>query len=358
MTEPNATIPTPRRSGPALWRVAVVIGSLVVLAAGAALTIGASPSPSASTAPSASSTPDQRADDGWIGPGGFGMMRGQGRGGFGHGGITVTAVNGSNLALETDDGWTRTITVTSDTEITKGGAAIEVSAIKVGDDIVFAQDRQTDGSYTITAVEVVVPVVGGTVGDVTSSGFTLTDRDGVTWTVSVSASTTYTVDGEDGDSADVKTGLDAVVQGTQSGNTITATAVHVRQPHAVGRVTAKTASTITIERRGGTTLTIKVTNATTYTVNGESGALDDVTVGMVLAATGTAEGDGTFSATAVRAGDRGGLGMGLGSGDGFGPGMGRGFGHGRGPGALGGSPWDAAPDTSPDASPSASGSTG
>jgi hypothetical protein len=339
MIEPNQASNTPARTGPPLWRIAIVVGSLVVLAASAALTVAASPSPSSSAAPGGSTTPTDPDKD-WSGPGGFGM-RGPGDGfGMHRGAITVTAVSGSNLSLKTDDGWTRTITVTSDTKITKAGTTITSGDIKVGDTIVFQQSRQSDGSYTITAIDVVIPVVGGTIGDVTSSGFTLTDADGVKWTVNVSSSTTYTVDNASGTKSDVKAGLGAVVQGAQSGNTITATTVKVRQQQATGQVTAKTASTITIERRDGTPLTIKVDSSTTYSVNGSTGALADVTVGMSLAASGTANGDGTFSATAVQAGDRGG----------FGGGFGRGHGH----GGMG--DWPMGPN--PDASPSTSGSTG
>ncbi len=340
MTEPYEVGATPKRTGPPMWRIAIVVGSLVVLAASAALTLGASPSPSATAAPNATTGPSTKTDDGWTGPGGFAFGGGRGHGGIDRGDITVTAVSGSNLSLKTDDGWTRTITVSSDTTITKGGATIKVSDIKVGDTIVFAQDRQSDGTYKITAVDVVVPRVAGTVRDVTSSGFTLTDPDGVKWTVNVSSTTVYKIDGADGTKADVKTGLAAVVQGTQSGNTIAATAVHVRQPSVVGQVTAKTSSTITVERRGGTTLTIKVGSSTTYTVNGASGSLADITVGMAIAATGTANSDGTFSATAIRAGDHGG----------FGDGFGRGHGHGPMRG------WDMNP--APSASPDSSGSTG
>jgi len=134
MTEPNETGATPTRTGPPLWRIAIVIGSLIVLAASAALTLAASPSPSASTAPGGATSPTDPDKD-WTGPGGFGM-RGPGDSFRVHSGaITVTAVSGSNLSLKTDDGWTRTITVTSDTKITKAGATIAVGDIKVGDTI-------------------------------------------------------------------------------------------------------------------------------------------------------------------------------------------------------------------------------
>ena len=63
-----------------------------------------------------------------VGPRGFGGPGfggpGFGRGGFGFGGITITAIDGSNLSLKTEDGWTRTIAVTSDTAVTRAGKTI------------------------------------------------------------------------------------------------------------------------------------------------------------------------------------------------------------------------------------------
>ena len=69
----------------------------------------------------------------------------------------VTAVSGSSVSLATDDGWTRTITVTGTTKITKGGAAATLADIAVGDTIRFGQTRNADGTYTITAIEIVRP---------------------------------------------------------------------------------------------------------------------------------------------------------------------------------------------------------
>ena len=55
------------------------------------------------------------------------------------------------------------------------------------------QTRNDDGTYTVTALAVVVPSVRGTVSDVTSSGFKVTTRDGSVWTITVDGSTTYPV---------------------------------------------------------------------------------------------------------------------------------------------------------------------
>jgi hypothetical protein len=170
--------------------------------------------------------------------------------GHGLGGITITAINGSNISLETVDGWTRTITVDADTDYSKEGDAITLADLAVGDEIRFRQTHEDDGTWTIDAIAVVLPRVGG-------------------------------------------------------------------------QVTAVEGSTISVEQRDGTTATITVTGDTTFTVNGDEAALADIEVDMYLVAVGTENSDGSLTATAIRAGDRG---MGPGFGDrGHGP---RGFGPG------------------------------
>jgi hypothetical protein len=109
--------------------------------------------------------------------GGMGGL-GRGMGGYGDGSpgfdrgfgyqITVTAINGNDLALKTADGWTRTITVTSATTITKAGQTIGVGDLDVGDTIRFSQTANAEGTYTIDAIVVVVPTVPGTVTELGS----------------------------------------------------------------------------------------------------------------------------------------------------------------------------------------------
>ena len=146
--------------------------------------MGASPSPSATTAnPGASAAPGTTQTDpggpGFGGPG-FGGPghEGKGRGGdFGRGGfhdITITSISGSNLSLATDDGWTRTIAATSATTITKGGATIALGDLAVGDQIRFSQTKQADGTYTITAIRVILPSIGGKVSAVDGTTITVT----------------------------------------------------------------------------------------------------------------------------------------------------------------------------------------
>ena len=226
-------------------------------------------------------------------------------------------------------------------------------------------DRTThdlaDGTYAVTAIAVVVPSVAGTVSDVSAAGFKVTTRDGSVWIITTDGATTYRLGAVDGTRANVTNGSTIRVEGTSSGdNALAALGVQVVAEHTVGSVTAKTASTITITTRDGTSVAVKVDGSTTYLVAGKGpAALADVTVDMVVGVQGTANSDGSIDATAVVAGGRrfGGH-DGLPGMMGDGPGSRRGgFG---GPGGFGGHDgpgWDGdgtAPSATPSASPTAS----
>jgi outer membrane lipoprotein SlyB len=207
-----------------LARGGIVLGAALLFAVGVVAVMGASPSPSSSTtgaspAPAASGAPDTNAvpKDGDQGPRGFGHFGGPGfdRGGFGFGKVTITAISGSNLSLKTDDGWTRTITVTADTTITRAGKTIALADLKVGDQIAFRQDRQTDGTYTITAINVILPSIGGTVTKIDGSTITVERRDGTSGTIHVDADTTYRIAGDDTPAlSDIKVGDIVIGSGT------------------------------------------------------------------------------------------------------------------------------------------------
>lgn len=311
-------------SDPRFRRLAVFSGAGLVLVA-AAVAVAASPSPSPSSPSSPSPTTSTGASGvAPLGPGiglrgddhGFEGFRGPGRpmAGRPFGQITIAAINGSSLSLKTADGWTRTITVTSATSLTKGGQKITLSELKVGDAILFRETRNTDGTYAINAIEVVVPRVAGSVTGVSGNTFTLKGRDGTTWTVTVNGSTIYRLGPRAGSQSDVKAGVDAIVAGTQgSGSTLTALSVQVVLPRVAGQVTAKTSTTITIQAPNGTKTTLHVGSGTTYRVRGVTNpTLANVTVGMRLVAEGTRQADGSIDAVAIVAGSR--------FGPGFGPG--------------------------------------
>jgi hypothetical protein len=260
------------------------------------------------------------------GPGAMGRGGRLGGGGM-FASISITAIDGTKLSLSTADGWTRTVDAAGAT-ITKAGQTVDFSTLKAGDSIVFDQSRQTDGTFKITAIQVVLPHADGTVKVVGDTSVTLTQRDGTDKVVTLTGSTTYQLFGlASKPSASTKAALtvgDQVdAQGTTaSDGSFTASLVTIRAAEAGGTVTAKSGTSITVTTRGGTPLTINVDASTTYLVAGTTApTLSNIAVGSIVIAEGTRNTAGTFSATTVRA---------FAAGSGVGPGMMPGMRGGRG----------------------------
>jgi len=207
---------------PALSRQAVLARIGLLGVAAAALIAGAALLLSSGTAPNETLAAGSGDDSsGAIGP--FDLMHGggpgfrDGRGGPGFGGITITAINGNDIALKTTDGWTRTITVDSGTTYSKSGATIALGDLKVGDEIGFRQTLESDGTWSIDAVAVILPRAGGQVTKIDGSTITVTQRDGSTATITVNAQTTYSVNGTQGKAlSDLKVGMLLVAEGTKN----------------------------------------------------------------------------------------------------------------------------------------------
>ena len=237
-------VPSPTSRSLAV-RLGIVAGSALLVVVGVAAVMGASPSPTTGAAPLSTPAPGTTAVPGATGApgkdhgpfagsmggpmGGFGLPGGAdfGFGGFGLGGITITSIDGSTVSLKTDDGWTRTIALAADTKITKGGATIAATDLAAGDHVRIAETRATDGTYTVTAITVVLPTVAGQVSAIDGDTLTITLPGGTTAKVHVGSATTYQVDGAAGALSDVKVGGFIVAQGTQrSDGSLDATTVH------------------------------------------------------------------------------------------------------------------------------------
>jgi len=335
-----------RNAGPGKLRAGVVAGAAVALAVGAVATsLAASPTP---TTPAPTVTTGQGTSQVGGGPltiaapgVGLGDPSDFGRkGDHGFRDITIASISGSDVTLKTDDGWSRTVTVTDSVALTKGGQTIALADLAVGDQVRLEQTRNADGTYTVTGLAIVVPSVRGTVSDVTSSGFKVTTRDGSVWTITVDGSTVYQFGRADGSLSDVSPGAIVGVQGESAGdNALKALSVRVAPDAAMGTVKSKTADTIVVTKRDGSTVTVHVDGSTTYRVAGvDTAGLGDITVGMVIGVAGRDRSDGSIDADTVAAGD----------GHGF-----RGFGDGPGFGHDGGPDDDdgAAPSASPSATP-------
>lgn len=131
--------------------------------------------------------------------------------------ITVTAISGSDVTLQSASGWTRTVSVTDATTIERAGQKIAVADLKVGDAVRIRETRSADGSTTVTDIDVVLPRVLGRVTATASDSLTLQRADGTTMTVHVSASTTYQVRGvTTATLADISVGMIVVAEGPQN----------------------------------------------------------------------------------------------------------------------------------------------
>jgi hypothetical protein len=299
---------TPPKS--AAIRAGIVLGTALLLAIGTAVAMGASPAPSTpSGASPAAGRPDRPIVPGWRGFG-DGGARGDGRGPLAQhrfGAITITAISGSNVSLSTGDGWTRTITVTSSTKITKGDADATLTDLAVGDAVRFAQVRNSDGSYAITAIDIVEPRAAGVVTAVSSDTITITARDGTVRTIKTTATTTYHLDRADAARSDVTVGSAILATGqTAADGTLTAGSIWIRLPHAAGTISAVNDSSITVTRRDRTTVTVHLGSDTTVRVGGVANAtVSDLKAGMVVRLEGTQRADGSIDARSIRAGELG-----------------------------------------------------
>jgi hypothetical protein len=326
--EPTQLTPTPQAKAATLnsaARLGLIIAAVLLLAIPVVMAMAANspsqtPSNVLAAGASAAPTPDETGEPGDVdgnngqgkvkdkgpkfgrGPGAFGLG-GPGNSGKVNGAVTIRSISGNNLTLGTDDGWTRTIAVTTDTVITKGGVTVAVGALSVGDQIGFRQTRNADGTYTITAITVPTPRAGGEVTAIDGNDVTVKGKGGTTRVITVTGSTVYKLGDAAGSKADIKVGGSIQAQGTVSGTTFTATAVDIELPELGGVVTGKTSDTITVKDRAGTSRTIHVTGSTTYERKDVASAkLSDIAIGDNVDAEGTLRADGSIDAVSVHSG--------------------------------------------------------
>ena len=232
--EGPAAVALPARAGIAPWaRIGLLGIAAAALVAVAILAFGSTAAPLGTLAAGANDTDAGVVNELNGGRGGpDGLVR---RGGFGHGGITITAIAGNDISLKTGDGWTRTITVDSGTTYSKSGDAIALADLKVGDHIGFRQTREDDGTFTIDQIAVILPHVGGEVTAINGNTIALKLRDGSAATVKVDGATEFQVNGDNAGLADVKVGMVLVAAGTEnSDGSLTATDVRAGDMRGFG----------------------------------------------------------------------------------------------------------------------------
>ena len=295
----------PRRNrwrAPRLPLTAAAVAALVGVAAFGLAMASGGPAAAAGTAQSGAAVPlvssaMSAPGAGWAAPG-WGMRGGAPMAG----GITITAISGTQLSLRTADGWTRTIDA-SGASVTRAGQSVALGSLQVGDQITFRETKQADGTFTVDSIAVVSPHVAGSVSAVIpGASLTLRTADGTSKTVELTGTTTYRLAGQSATSSALTVGEQVAIEGSVAADgTFTASAVDILPARVAGTVSAKSSSTITITVRSGKSVTIDVAASTTYQVPGTSSAtLADIAVGATIEAQGTSNADGSLNAGSVR----------------------------------------------------------
>ena len=212
---PVATATVRPMAAQARWaRIGLVGIGVAALIAVAALAFGTATAPASTLAGSGSDSTTSTVNGTTDLRGGPGFRGGHGGPGFG--GIEITAINGSSLSLATEDGWTRTITVDDGTTYTRAGDDIALGDLAVGDTIGFRQTLEDDGSWTIDAIAVILPHVGGEVTAVDGSTVTVQQRDGTSATINIGSEANIVVNGDAAELADIEVGMVLVAEGTEN----------------------------------------------------------------------------------------------------------------------------------------------
>lgn len=164
-----------------------------------------------------------------------------------------------------------------------GVASASASHVK-GTSSVVAPNASAHASATNDAM--CVRGAGGVVSAVTSSSITVRNQSGAATTFAITATTTVTKDRASASISDLVVGDQVRIIPTAAGST-TAQSIDIEQPSVMGKVTVVSGDTITVTGPNGTSETVVVSGATSYTKSGASAALADVTVGASLFAQGT-----------------------------------------------------------------------
>ncbi|HEX2914536.1 MAG TPA: DUF5666 domain-containing protein [Chloroflexia bacterium] len=256
----------------------------------------------------------------------------RGRGGI-QGGIsgTISAISGNSLTLTRGSVVVIQATVNSNTVYTKAGQTISLADLKVGQQVSVRTTTATDGTVSVSAVEVVLSHAGGTVSAVDANSLTLTRPDNSTVKVALSSSTGYLDLGKTISLSDIKSGMRLDVAGTSNADgSLNAEVVRVQHDRLNGSVTAINGNTLTIQVQGRngrgpnmpapgapsgsttppangsasttqttTTKTITVSGSTVYLEGGQSVQISEIAVGTNISAEGTLSSDGN-SLTALQ----------------------------------------------------------
>ncbi len=247
----------------------------------------------------------------------------------------VTAFAGTTITIAGRHGTSLSVVVSGATTYTSDGAPSTSAAVMVGA-VIYAVGLPgaTAGTLDASTVSIKAPHVqtqaSGVVSALGTNSITLKDRHGNATTFTTSGTTTY-FEGKTAATVAALAVNEQVSLELTSTSPQTVTKVDIHLVRLTGAVTAFAGTTITIAGRHGTSLSVVVSGATTYTSDGAPSTSAAVMVGAVIYAVGLPGATaGTLDASTVS------ILVSFGNRQGFGPGHAKGaastaHNQGRGP---------------------------
>jgi hypothetical protein len=177
----------------------------------------------------------------------------------------VTAASSTSITVDSWNGTSNTYPISPTATYAEGGAPATASSLVVGDRVQL--QISTSAPATVTAINIELAFLFGTVTSVSGDTILIRDPQGFTRTILVGSGTTYS----GGGLSDIVTGSKIVASGTvdANGTTLDALTVKIGSVGSTqiirGSVTAFSASSVTVQSHGGgTPIVFTLTTTTTF----------------------------------------------------------------------------------------------
>ena len=228
----------------------------------------------------------------------------------------IKTIAGSLLTIDTGDGKTVDVTITSSTVFRSDDKIASVSDLKVGDAVEIVAKKNADGSLEALFVEIndenddQLLEIQGKIGAVDASSITVTTRSGDA-TAKIDSSTVVKIDGKSATVADLKVGMlvevkaQKQVDNTLLAKTINAEGVDLGQIVEIkGSISAVDATSIKVTTASGD-VTAAI-DSSTIVLNGDGKAsVSDLKTGMRVEVGAVRRADTTLLAKVIRIEDSG-----------------------------------------------------
>jgi hypothetical protein len=198
----------------------------------------------------------------------------------------VSAVTATSVTVTDHKGTPSTFTITPTTTFAEGKTTVPATNLVVGSHV--AIEVSASALMTALSIQIVPPrpiCVSGVVTAVSATSVTVTDHKGTAETFSITSTTTFAEGKTTVPATDLVVGDNVQIKAAASAAT-TATSINIALSRVVGKVTAISGDTITVEGLKGASSTIVTSSTTTFSKAGSASALTDVVVGDSVSAQG------------------------------------------------------------------------